>query len=153
MEWAWEALTSPHCIHGNLFFFEFFPFPHKTKKFYFPFPSFPKKHPTKAHFQPTTGKNKIKKIKKVFFFSKKIHFLCFFEFCILKSLPKISILGDFFYLQKKSISSLPYFSTLSSPRILFEKFSIRVRETMLSKLGSKIFFRTGKIKKKFEAGT
>ena len=130
MEWAWEALTSPHCIHGNLFFW-IFSVPSQNKKVLFSFPFLPPKAPHKGPFSAHNGKkNKIKKIKKVFFFSKKIHFLCFFEFFILKSLPKISILGDFLPTKKN-----PYrLYRISPSRILFEKFfSIRVRETMLSK--------------------
>ena len=96
MEWVWEALTSPHYIHGNLFFW-IFSVPPQNKKVLLSFPLSIQKSSHKGPFSAHNGKKNKKKSKKYFFFRKKFQFWGIF-------LPK-----------KKSISSLPYFSTLSSP--------------------------------------
>ena len=112
MEWAWEALTSPHYIHGNLFFFEFFPFPHKTKKvlFSFPLPS-PKSTPQRPIFSPQREKKNQKSI----FFFEKISFFVFFRIFYTKILTKHFNLGGFFYLQKKIHIVFTVFLNSKSP--------------------------------------
>ena len=128
MEWAWEALTSPHCIHGNLFFW-IFSVPPQNKKVLFSFPFLPPKAPHKGPFSAHNGKKtKSKKSKKYFFFEKNSFFV-FFRIFYTKILTKNFNFGGFFTYKKN-----PYrLYRISPSRILFEKFSIRVRETMLSK--------------------